>query len=339
MSYALIRPLLFRLDPETAHGLTLKSLAFAEATGLLAAMLPGKVQAPVELMGLAFPNRVGLAAGLDKDATCIRGLSRLGFGFIEVGTVTPRPQNGNPKPRLFRLEDRAALINRMGFNNLGVDALVQRVRQTRFDGVLGINIGKNKDTAAERALDDYVYCLNQVYALADYVTVNISSPNTPGLRALQLGDSLKTLLSGLKKAQGQLAEKHGREVPLVLKVAPDLVDEEIVTVARELKSQGMNGLIATNTTLSRAGVEGHPHARESGGLSGGPLTQRADAVLKAFRQELGSDFPIIASGGVMSPADARHKIECGADLVQIYTGLIYGGPRLVRNSAKVLAGV
>ncbi len=339
MSYSLVRNFLFRLEAERAHDVTLSLLRRAEKLRLLKPFLPAPVASPVKLMGIEFPNRIGLAAGLDKNATCISGLSRLGFGFIEVGTVTPRPQAGNPKPRLFRLEDRYALINRMGFNNDGVDALAEQVRRSGFKGVLGINIGKNKDTPADQALDDYLICLDKVYELASYVTINISSPNTPGLRALQLGESLKTLLAGLKARQLVLEKRHGRYVPLVIKVAPDLVPEEVIMVARQLTEQGMDGLIATNTTLSRAGVEGHANGKETGGLSGAPLTQRADEILAAFREALPEGFPIIASGGVMTPQDAQRKLSSGADLVQIYTGLIYGGPALIHNCAKLASAI
>lgn len=325
------------MDPETSHHVTLKSIRLAEKAGLLGLFVPPPVSQPVSLMGLQFPNAVGLAAGLDKNAECIRGMSRLGFGFIEVGTVTPRPQAGNPKPRLFRIEEREGIINRMGFNNEGVDYLVRQVKASNFKGVLGINIGKNKDTPAESALDDYLYCLEKVYDLSSYVTINISSPNTPGLRALQMGDSLQQLLEGLKEKQHSLSRSRGRYVPLVLKVAPDLTEEEIVAVATQLKAFEMDGVIATNTTLSRSGVEGLPNAKETGGLSGAPLTQRATQILKTLRANLGDGFPIIASGGVMSAQDAIGKLNAGAQLVQIYSGLIYRGPGLIREVAEAIA--
>lgn len=325
------------MDPETSHHVTLKSIRLAEKAGLLGLFVPPPVSQPVSLMGLQFPNAVGLAAGLDKNAECIRGMSRLGFGFIEVGTVTPRPQAGNPKPRLFRIEEREGIINRMGFNNEGVDYLVRQVKASNFKGVLGINIGKNKDTPAENALEDYLYCLEKVYDLSSYVTINISSPNTPGLRALQMGDSLQQLLEGLKEKQHSLSRSSGRYVPLVLKVAPDLTEEEIVAVATQLKAFEMDGVIATNTTLSRSGVEGLPNAKETGGLSGAPLTQRATQILKTLRANLGDGFPIIASGGVMSAQDAIGKLNAGAQLVQIYSGLIYRGPGLIREVAEAIA--
>lgn len=325
------------MDPETSHHVTLKSIRLAEKAGLLGLFVPPPVSQPVSLMGLQFPNAVGLAAGLDKNAECIRGMSRLGFGFIEVGTVTPRPQAGNPKPRLFRIEEREGIINRMGFNNEGVDYLVRQVKASNFKGVLGINIGKNKDTPAENALEDYLYCLEKVYDLSSYVTINISSPNTPGLRALQMGDSLQQLLEGLKEKQHSLSRSRGRYVPLVLKVAPDLTEEEIVAVATQLKAFEMDGVIATNTTLSRSGVEGLPNAKETGGLSGAPLTQRATQILKTLRANLGDGFPIIASGGVMSAQDAIGKLNAGAQLVQIYSGLIYRGPGLIREVAEAIA--
>lgn len=324
------------MDPETSHNLTLKSIRIAEKTGLLGAFVPPPVSQPVSLMGLQFPNAVGLAAGLDKNAECIRGMSRLGFGFVEVGTVTPRPQPGNPKPRLFRIEERQAIINRMGFNNEGVDHLVRQVKAASFKGILGINIGKNKDTAAERALDDYLYCLDKVYDLSSYVTINISSPNTPGLRALQMGDSLQQLLGGLKEKQHALSRSRGRYVPLVLKVAPDLTDEEIAAVAASLKAFDMDGVIATNTTLSQR-RRGDAKRQGNGGLSGAPLTQRATQILKSLRSHLGEGFPIIASGGVMSAQDAIEKLNAGAQLVQIYSGLIYHGPGLIREVAEAIA--
>ncbi len=337
VSYALVRKVLFRFDPETAHNLTLKSLQIAEKAGVLGLVMPASFYHPVSLMGLEFPNAVGLAAGLDKNAECIQGLARLGFGFIEVGTVTPRPQSGNAQPRLFRIPERQAIINRMGFNNHGVDHLVRQVRQSAFRGILGINIGKNKDTPPEGALADYLYCLDKVYDISSYVTINISSPNTPGLRALQMGDALQELLDGLKRRQQSLARERGRYVPLVLKVAPDLTEDEIGAVAGKLLEFGIDGVIATNTTLSRAGVEGVEHGRETGGLSGRPLTRRATQVLAQLRAGLGPDFPIIASGGVMSAQDAVDKMKAGANLVQVYTGLIYGGPGLVHSTVRAIA--
>jgi dihydroorotate dehydrogenase len=282
-------------------------------------------------MGLNFPNPVGLAAGMDKNAEYIDSLAALGFGFIEVGTVTPRPQSGNPKPRLFRLPRAGAVINRMGFNNQGVDQLVKNIQQASFGGLIGINIGKNFDTPLEKAVDDYLVCLHKVYAVADYVTVNISSPNTPGLRQLQLGEELERLLSALKNAQLQLAKVHKKYVPLVVKIAPDLSDAELVAIANQLLASQIDGVIATNTTLSRVGVENQPSANEMGGLSGAPLLGRATQVVQQLSATLQGQIPIIAAGGVMSGADAQEKIKAGASLVQIYTGLIYRGPMLVKE--------
>lgn len=331
MFYAWTRRWLFSLDPETSHGVALQALHAAGP--LLRQHIPAD---PRTVMGIQFPNPVGLAAGLDKNAEHVDALAQLGFGFIEVGTVTPKAQPGNTRPRLFRLAAAEAIINRMGFNNHGVAALVERVQQRRYRGVLGINIGKNATTPLERAVDDYLLGLQAVYPHAHYVTVNISSPNTPGLRDLQYGAALDTLLATLKQAQGELAEQHGRYVPLVLKVAPDLNDADIPVVAESLRRHGMDGLIATNTTFSRQGVEGLPHATETGGLSGAPLTTRATEVVRLFHTALNGQLPIIAAGGIMSAADAQAKLAAGASLVQIYTGLIYRGPRLIRDIAAAL---
>jgi len=287
-------------------------------------------------MGLDFPNPVGLAAGLDKDGECIKAWEALGFGFIEVGTVTPRPQPGNPKPRMFRLPPAQALINRMGFNNQGVDFLVEQVRRTRFKGVLGINIGKNADTPVERASDDYLIGLRKVYPWASYITVNISSPNTPGLRDLQYGEALDRLLAALKEEQQRLADVHGRYVPLAIKIAPDLADVDVRTVGQALLRHGMDAVIATNTTFSRAGVESLRHAQETGGLSGAPLMARSTEVVRQLAEVLEGRLPIIAVGGILSGADAAAKIAAGASLVQIYTGFIYRGPELIREAVKAL---
>ncbi|MEM1085650.1 MAG: quinone-dependent dihydroorotate dehydrogenase [Verrucomicrobiota bacterium] len=339
MTYALARSLLFRLDAETAHHLSMKGLRLAEKTGLLPlAFPPDAFASPVELMGLKFPNRVGLAAGLDKEGNTIDALGRLGFGFIEIGTITPRPQSGNPKPRLFRLVEHEAIINRMGFNNPGIEAGVANVRSSKhFDGIVGFNIGKNKDTPNEKAADDYLICLREAYPVADYIAVNLSSPNTPGLRDLQGEESCAALLELLKKEQQTLAEKHGRQVPLLFKVAPDLDPPHIAGLARVFREGGLDGLIATNTTIAREAVAGHPRADEAGGLSGKPLTERSTEVIAAFAAELGGKVPIIGVGGISSPDDALAKIRAGASLVQIYSAFVYQGPPLVQETARRLA--
>jgi dihydroorotate dehydrogenase len=333
MLYEFARPLLFALDAETAHDLTLASLRTAHALHLpVACAAPaGK---PVRVMGLEFPNRIGLAAGLDKNGECIEGLAALGFGHIEIGTVTPRPQAGNAKPRLFRLPERQAIINRMGFNNHGVDALVANVKRSAYKGVLGINIGKNFDTPIERAVDDYLACLRKVYAHASYVTVNISSPNTRNLRQLQGESELDGLLGPLKREQAALAQQHGRDVPLALKIAPDLDEAQIKVIADALRRHRIDAAIATNTTLSREGVEHLAHADEAGGLSGAPVFGKATTVLGALSRHLGCEIPLIGVGGVMDGQSARAKLEAGAQLVQIYTGLIYRGPALVKEAIE-----
>jgi dihydroorotate dehydrogenase len=333
MLYAFARPLLFALDAETAHDLTLASLRTAAALHLPVACAAPAAK-PVALMGLTFPNRIGLAAGLDKNGECIAGLAALGFGHVEIGTVTPRPQPGNPKPRLFRLPQRLAIINRMGFNNHGVDALVANVRRSGYKGILGINIGKNFDTPIERAAEDYLACLRKVYAHASYVTVNISSPNTRDLRRLQGESELDALLGTLKREQAALAQTHGRHVPLALKIAPDLDEAQLQSIADALRRHRIEAAIVTNTTLSREGVEHLAHADEAGGLSGAPLFARATAVLRALAQRLGGEVPLIGVGGVMCGRDARAKLEAGAQLVQLYTGLIYRGPALVREAIE-----
>ena len=329
--YSLLRPLLFTLPPEVAHHFTLQTLNTLYYLKLSRLLFGKTVSAPCTVIGLSFPNPIGLAAGLDKNAECIDGLAALGFGFIEVGTVTPRPQPGNPSPRLFRLPKAQALINRMGFNNQGVDQLIANIQKARFSGILGINIGKNFDTPLENATDDYLIGLQKIYAYADYVAVNISSPNTPGLRQLQQGDELENLLSSLKQAQQQLAKQHKKYVPLVVKIAPDLSDNALSELAEKLLAHQIDGVIATNTTLSRAGVENLPSADETGGLSGAPLTKRATQIVQHLNHTLQGKIPIIAAGGVMSAADAQEKLEAGASLVQIYTGLIYKGPYLVKE--------
>jgi dihydroorotate dehydrogenase len=321
MLYALARPFLFALDPERAHALTLG----------LAALVPAARPAgsPVRAMGLEFPNAVGLAAGLDKDAAHVDALARLGFGFLEVGTVTPRPQPGNPRPRLFRLPRAQALINRMGFNNVGLDAFLENLSRARWRGVLGINIGKNADTPIERAAEDYEACLERVYARAGYVAVNVSSPNTRNLRDLQAADNLDALLARLAALRARLAERHGRRVPLALKVAPDLEPAQVGSIADAVRRHGVDGVIATNTSLSREGVEGLPHAAETGGLSGAPIRARATATLAAFAAALRGEAALVGVGGILSGADAAEKIDAGASLVQLYTGLVYRGPELV----------
>jgi dihydroorotate dehydrogenase len=337
--YALARPLLFSLDPETAHHLTLPALRRAERMGLLRGHARPAPD-PRTVMGIAFPNPVGLAAGLDKDGAYIDGLAALGFGFIEVGTVTPRPQTGNPRPRMFRLPAARGIINRMGFNNGGVDAFVANVQASKFyqqkEGVLGLNIGKNADTPIERAADDYLHCLRKVYPYASYVTVNISSPNTKNLRQLQGASELDSLLSQLKDEQARLADQHGRYVPLTLKIAPDVDDDQVRDISAALLRHRIDGVIATNTTLNRSAVEGMPHAAEAGGLSGAPVFELSNKVIRALKHELGDAVPIIGVGGIMSGADARAKIDAGAQLVQLYSGLIYQGPALVRECAAAL---
>ncbi len=329
-AYALARPLLFSLDPEVAHRLTLKLLD----TGLL--VFPRIAPSPVPAMGLHFPNPVGLAAGLDKDAAHVDGLARLGFGFIEVGTVTPRPQPGNAKPRLFRIVEKKALINRFGFNNVGVEAFLRNLERTRWRGILGINLGKNADTPPERAADDYVLGLEKVYARASYVTINVSSPNTRGLRDLQNDESLDNLLRKISGKRKELQDKHGKRVPIALKVAPDLDDAQIVAIADAVRRHRIDAVIATNTSVSREGVEGLRHAAEAGGLSGAPIRARATAVLGKFRRALAGEAALIGAGGIMAGEDAREKREAGAALVQLYTGLIYRGPDLVRECVQAL---
>ncbi|MGE5320974.1 MAG: quinone-dependent dihydroorotate dehydrogenase [Hyphomicrobiaceae bacterium] len=336
MLYSLLRPALFSLDPETAHGFTLSALDAAHALGLLK-LLPCASGTPVRVMGVDFPNAVGLAAGLDKDGAHINALAALGFGFIEIGTVTPRPQPGNPKPRMFRLPRARAIINRMGFNNLGVDNLVRNVEASGFQGVLGINIGKNKDTPNEHAVDDYLTCLDRVYARAGYVTVNISSPNTQNLRELQKDEALDALLSAIKLRQSELAQQHGKYVPIALKIAPDLDDAQIAAIAALLMMHRIDAVIATNTTIARDAVAGLPHAEEAGGLSGAPVRAASTRVVRELARHLKREVPIIGVGGILSGDDAREKIDAGAALVQLYSGLIYRGPELVRECVRQLA--
>jgi dihydroorotate dehydrogenase len=329
--YSLAKPLLFQLDAERAHDVTLKSLKLAEQVGALALLAKPPVCQPRQVMGLTFPNPVGLAAGLDKNGAYVDGLAALGFGFIEVGTVTPRPQPGNPKPRLFRVIQAQGIINRFGFNNLGVDNLIENVKRAKYRGILGINIGKNFDTPNERAVDDYLICLRKVYAHASYVTVNISSPNTKNLRQLQEKDALGGLLATLKAEQAKLADMHGRYVPIALKIAPDLELEQVNEIADLLLEHSIDGVIATNTTLSREAVAGMPNADEAGGLSGAPVREKSTVVISQLAARLQQRIPIIGVGGILSGQDALEKIEAGASLVQVYSGLIYRGPALVND--------
>ncbi len=339
LPYSLARPFLFRLDPESAHELTMRSLARLQGTPLERAYGNSMIDDPIELAGLTFPNRVGLAAGLDKNARCIDALGAMGFGFIEVGTVTPKAQPGNPKPRLFRLPQAQALINRLGFNNDGLDAFIANVKRSSFRGkgrILGLNIGKNAATPIADATSDYLIGLEGVYPHADYVTINISSPNTSDLRSLQGDQALDGLLGAIARRRADLARRHGRSVPIFLKIAPDLDRTQIDAIAAALRRHGMDGVIATNTTVSREAVKGLPHADEAGGLSGAPVLEPSNRVIAQLRAALGTDFPIIGVGGIMSAADAISKIRAGADLVQLYTGLIYRGPALVSEAARAI---
>ena len=343
LPYALARPFLFGLDPETAHELTLHTLARVQGTPLAWAYCNSRVEDPVTLAGLKFPNRVGLAAGLDKNARCIDGLGAMGFGFVEVGTVTPLAQPGNPKPRLFRLPEARALINRLGFNNDGLDAFVANVKRAGFRSrggatpmLLGLNIGKNAATPIEDATSDYLKGLDGVYPHADYVAVNISSPNTKNLRALQSDEALDGLLGAIAERREILVGQHGKRVPIFVKIAPDLDEAQVEVIAATLQRHGMDGVIATNTTLARDAVKGQPHAEEAGGLSGAPVLQASNRVIRQLRAALGKKYPIIGVGGIMSAEDAVSKIKAGANVVQIYTGLIYNGPDLVRDAALAI---
>lgn len=337
--YNLARQLLFKLSPETSHDLSLDLIGAGGRLGLNGLLSKAPARLPVQVLGLEFANPVGLAAGLDKNGAAIDGFAQLGFGFVEIGTVTPRPQPGNPKPRIFRLPEATAIINRMGFNNLGVDHLVARVKGARYKGVLGINIGKNVDTPVERAVDDYLICLDKVYAHASYITVNVSSPNTPGLRSLQFGDSLKQLLGTLAERREMLATREGKRVPLAIKIAPDMSDEETALVAAALVEAGMDAVIATNTTLSREGVQGMTHGEEAGGLSGAPVLAQSTHIVKVLAGELAGKLPIIAAGGITEGRHAAEKIAAGASLVQIYSGFIYKGPALIREAVDAIAAL
>ena len=352
LPYAFARPFLFSLDPEAAHELTLQSIARLQHSPLTCLYGEPRVHDPCTVAGLQFPNRVGLAAGLDKNARCIDGLAAMGFGFVEVGTVTPKAQSGNPKPRMFRLPKANALINRLGFNNEGLDAFLANVQRARFRRtggaspmLLGLNIGKNASTPIERATDDYLTCLDGVYPHADYVTVNISSPNTQNLRSLQSDAALDALLGAVAERRELLAQRHGRRIPVFVKIAPDLNETQVEIIAATLMRYGANsdgestnalGVIATNTTLGREAVAGMPHAQEAGGLSGSPVLQASNRVIRQLRACVGAGFPIIGVGGVLSADDAVSKIDAGAQLVQIYTGLIYKGPALVWEAARAL---
>ncbi|MGZ0077967.1 quinone-dependent dihydroorotate dehydrogenase [Methylomonas sp. YC3] len=329
--YPLLRPLLFSLNPETAHHVTLDLLKLAQHSGLSVLSKPKVSDKPVEVMGLNFKNPLGLAAGLDKNGDYIDALADLGFGFIEIGTVTPRPQPGNPKPRLFRLPEHQAIINRMGFNNQGIDHLLAQVGTCRYRGILGINIGKNANTPLENATEDYLIGLRKSYAAASYITINISSPNTKNLRQLQQGDEIKQLLSALKEEQLKLQAAQGKYTPIAVKIAPDLTDEEISHIAALLGKFGMDGVIATNTTIARDKIQGHIHANEAGGLSGAPVKDSSTRVVKGLAAELNGKLPIIAAGGILSGTDAQEKLAAGASLVQIYSGLIYKGPALIEE--------
>lgn len=342
--YGLARPFLFGMDAEQAHQITLEALARTQNTPLACFYSQTRVNDPVRLAGLEFPNRVGLAAGLDKNARCLDAFAAMGFGFVEVGTVTPKAQPGNPKPRIFRIPERNALINRLGFNNEGLEAFLRNVQRARFrrtgqarPPLLGLNIGKNGATPIENAVDDYLIGLSGVYPHADYVAVNISSPNTANLRSLQSDEALDALLSAVARRREELAAEHGRRVPVFVKIAPDLDEAQVQLIAATLRRHGIDGVIATNTTLARDAVAGLQHAAETGGLSGAPVLQSSNRVIAELRAALGKDYPIIGVGGVLSAKDAQAKIDAGADVVQIYTGLIYKGPALVREAAQALA--
>ena len=347
--YAIARPFIFSMDAETAHEVTMKALARVQGTPFQLAYCEGRVEDPITLAGLTFPNRMGLAAGLDKNAKCIDGLGAMGFGFVEVGTVTPLAQPGNPKPRMFRLPKANALINRLGFNNEGLESFVANVKRStlyqqrskiaegkKFPMLLGLNIGKNAATPIENAIDDYLICLDGVYPYADYVTINISSPNTKNLRALQSDEALDGLLGAIAERREVLAVRHGKRTPLFVKIAPDLDEAQVAVIAATLKRHSMDGVVATNTTLSRDAVKGLEHAEETGGLSGAPVLEMSNRIISQLRNALGKGYPIIGVGGVLSAEDAVSKIRAGADVVQIYTGLIYKGPALVKQAAALI---
>lgn len=334
--YSLLRSILFQLDAERSHHLSLNSLKLAKKLSLTGLLAKPLVDDPVEVMGIKFPNRVGLAAGLDKNGEYVDALGSLGFGFVEVGTVTPRSQPGNPKPRLFRIKEAEAIVNRMGFNNDGVEQLLENVNSASYDGVLGINIGKNFDTPVEKAVDDYLIGMEKIYTKADYMVVNISSPNTPGLRDLQFGETLKALLSALKEKQQQLEKEYGTYKPLAIKIAPDLSSDNIQELAETFLQFEMDGVIATNTTFDRSQVEGMEHADEQGGLSGKPLATQSTKVIKSLVEAMNHKIPVIGVGGIHDGETAVEKIEAGASLVQVYSGFIYEGPQLIHDSAKAI---
>lgn len=333
--YSLVQKALLKCDPEWSHDFSIRFLKTTQRNFLNLTYKQHVDDSPIECFGITFPNRVGLAAGLDKNGECIDAFAAMGFGFVEVGTVTPKPQPGNDKPRLFRLPEHEAIINRFGFNNKGVDYLIEQVKAANFKGVLGINIGKNKNTPDENALDDYLICLDKVYPYATYITVNISSPNTPGLRNLQYGEALDSLLSGLKKRQQELADIHNKYIPLLIKIAPDLTEEEVKSIANSLLKANIDGVIATNTTLDRTPVVGHQHAEEAGGLSGKVLTDKSLVVTKQLSEALNGAIPIIGVGGISSKEDADARIKAGASLVQVYSAFIYQGPALIKEIASV----
>ncbi len=336
MLYSLLRPIVFQMDPERAHHLTLNMMQGLNRLGLSGLIKPNVKCKPSTVMGITFPNQVGLAAGLDKNGEYIDALAALGFGFIEIGTVTPRAQVGNPQPRMFRLTEAEAIINRMGFNNHGVDTLIENVKKVRYNGILGINIGKNADTPMEKATEDYLICLRKVYPYASYVTANISSPNTKNLRQLQDSTELGGLLGALKEEQQRLSEQHGKYVPLVLKIAPDLDGEQIEAIAKLLLHYRFDAVIATNTTISRDAVQGLKHSNEAGGLSGSPVREISTAVIMQLAEHLKGEVPIIGAGGILKGEHAQQKMAAGASLVQLYSGLIYRGPALVKESLKAL---
>jgi len=337
--YTHIRDLLFKLDAETSHEFSLDLIGAAERLKLSGLFLPDIAPNPVEVMGITFPNPVGLAAGLDKNGDYFNALGAMGFGFVEIGTITPRPQAGNPKPRLFRIPEAQAIINRMGFNNKGVDHLVAQVKRRRYKGILGINIGKNATTPVENAADDYVKCMQKVYAHADYITVNVSSPNTQGLRDLQFGDSLNRLLETIKIEQSNLQAEYGRYVPVAVKIAPDMDNDSMIQVAQSLLAQNIDGVIATNTTIGREGVEQYDTSKETGGLSGFPVRDKSTRVIRVLHAELGNQLPIIGVGGITDGVSAAEKIKAGAKLVQVYSGFIYRGPALIGEAAAAIAAL
>ncbi|KLU16234.1 MULTISPECIES: quinone-dependent dihydroorotate dehydrogenase [Xenorhabdus] len=331
MYYSLVRKALFQLDPEQAHELTFRQLKRVAGTPFEFLIRQSVATKPVTCMGLSFKNPLGLAAGLDKNGDCIDAFGAMGFGFVEVGTVTPRPQAGNDKPRLFRVVEAEGIINRMGFNNLGVDNLVENVNRAKYDGIIGINIGKNKDTPVENGKDDYLICMDKVYPYAGYITINISSPNTPGLRTLQYGDALDDLLSAIKNKQTELQQKFQKYVPVAVKISPDLTEEELIKIADSLIRHHIDGVIATNTTLDRNIIAGLNHCQQAGGLSGRPVQLRSTEIIRRLAQELKGDIPIIGAGGIDSLVAAREKMEAGASLIQIYSGFIYKGPKLIKD--------